>query len=100
MIVSLPQPGVTTQIYYSGNDDHQDRWIKKPGTRDAAHLPNHVRQGGAFFLLSGSSNKRSVSADGNIIIAPWDHAFDDNFGFYRLDIVLKRGSGKVSARRK
>ena len=94
VIVSLPRPDVTTQIYYSGNDDHQERWIKKPGTRDTAHYPDHVKEGGAFFLQSGKSNKRRVSGDGNIIIAPWDHIFEDNFGFYRLDILLKRGSGK------
>lgn len=91
VIVSLPQQNVTTQIYYSGNSDHEKRWIKKPGTRDDPHLPDHIKGGRAFFLQSGSANKRISGADGNIIISPWDFMFEDNFGFYRLDVLLRRG---------
>lgn len=90
VIVSLPE---ARQIYYSGNSDHEERWIKEPGTRDTAHLPDHVK--GAFFLQSGADNKRKTFADGDIIIAPWDYIFTDNFGFYRLHVLLKRGNGKV-----
>lgn len=91
VIVSLPQ---SRQIFYSGNDsnDGKKRWIKKPGTRVAAHFPDHVQ--GAFFLLGGSNNKHSAATDGDMIIAPWDFKFTDNFGFYRLNILLKRGNGK------
>jgi hypothetical protein len=28
------------------------------------------------------------------IIYPWDYKFEDNFGSYRLHVLLKRGSGK------
>jgi hypothetical protein len=80
------------QIYYSGDGDHQERWIKKPGTRDAGHLPNHVHN--AFFLLPDSNNQMVSTADGDIIIYPWDYKFEDNFGSYRLHVLLKRGSGK------
>lgn len=91
VIVSLPR---ARQIFYSGNGDHKERWIKEPGTRDYAHLPDHVKGKGAFFLQGGSTNKDRADTDGDIIIAPWDHDFDDNFGFYRLHVLLKRGSGK------
>lgn len=92
VIVSMPS---ARQIFYSGNDDHQERWIQKPGTRDYAHLPDHVKGTGAFFLQSRRSNKNKSDSDGDIIIAPWDHDFEDNFGFYRLNILLKRGSGEL-----
>jgi len=88
VIVSLPQAG---QIFYSGNSDHEERWIKKPGTRNEAHLPDHVK--GAFFLRAGSRARHVALDDGEFIISPWDHIFSDNFGFYRLHALLKRGSG-------
>lgn len=90
VIVSLP---AARQIYYSGNDDHKERWIKEPGTRDTAHLPDQVKN--AFFLQSGSSNKRTATTDGDIIISSWDHIFEDNFGSYRLHMILKRGTGQT-----
>jgi hypothetical protein len=40
VIVSMPE---AKQIFYSGNGDHTDRWIKQPGVRDNAHRPDHVR---------------------------------------------------------
>jgi len=88
VIVSLP---AARQIYYSGNDDHKERWIKEPGTRDTAHLPAHVND--AFFIRGGTTNKRTATVDGDIILSAWDHFFEDNFGSYRLHILLKRGSG-------
>ncbi len=87
VIVSLPQ---ARQIFYSGNSDHQERRIKEPGTRDDAHRPDHVK--GAFFLTP-RGDKRVAREDGDFIIAPWDWKHDDNFGFYRLHVLLKRGSG-------
>jgi hypothetical protein len=91
VIVSLPE---ARRIFTSGNSDHEERWIKEPGTRDTAHLPDHVKGKGAFFLQSGNGNQHTSGAEGDIIIYPWDHIFTDNFGFYRLHILLKRGSGK------
>jgi hypothetical protein len=88
VLVSLP---AARQIYYSGDSDHQERWVKKPGTRDAAHLPSHVHD--ASFLLPDSDNLMVSTADGDIIVYPWDYKFEDNFGFYRLHALLKRGSG-------
>jgi hypothetical protein len=89
IIVSLPEARTT---FYSGRDE--SRWIKKPGTRIDANRPSHVH--GAFFLLpDGTTNQRVAGADGDIIIYPWDHIFDDNFGFYRLNVLLKRGSGAL-----
>lgn len=92
VVVSLPE---ARQIFTSGNSDHKERWIKEPGTRDTAHLPDHMRGKGAFFLQSGSLNQYTAGADGDIVIYPWDHIFTDNFGFYRLHILLKRGSGEL-----
>jgi hypothetical protein len=89
VIVSLPQAG---GMYYSGNEDHEERWIKEPGTRDNAHRPDHVN--GAFFLRR-NGRKEMARVEGSFIIAPWDYEFADNFGFYRLDILVKRGSGTL-----
>ncbi len=91
VIVCLPGAGTGT-VYYSGNSDSEKRWIKKPGARDYAHLPDHVKR--AFFLERGSGSERTAGEDGDIIIAPWDYSFTDNFGFYRLHILLKRGNGQ------
>jgi hypothetical protein len=91
VIVSLPEARTS---FYSGKSE--SRWIKEPGTRDAAHLPDHVR--GAFFLLPGGGTNRHIAdADGDIFINAWDHIFEDNFGYYRLNVLLKRGKGVVEA---
>jgi hypothetical protein len=87
VLVSMPAAG---QIFYSGNSDHRERWIKEPGIRDVAHMPNHIV--GAFFLQSGHDRAESDS-EGDIIVYAWDHVFDDNFGFYRLHFLLRRGDG-------
>jgi hypothetical protein len=89
VIVSLPE---ARQIYYSGDSDTENRWIKKPGTRVAANYPDHVKD--AFFLRSGSLNLYAAGAEGDIIIAPWDHIFTDNLGYYELHILLKRNNHK------
>jgi len=92
VIVSMPEAG---QIYYSGNGDHKERWIKKPGTRNNAHRPDHVRH--AHFLRTPTTNQhlRRTLAAGDFIISAWDHAFTDNFGFYRLHVLVKRGDGQL-----
>ena len=90
VIVSLPSAGT---IYYSGDSDHQERWIKQPGTRDDQHLPDHVRD--AFFLQGRQKDKRTATEAGDIYISAWDSKFEDNFGFYQLHVLLQRGSGKL-----
>jgi hypothetical protein len=86
VIISLPAAG---QIFYSGNDDHKERWIKEPGTRDPAHYPAHVHD--AFFLQGHGKDKRTCTDEGDIIVTAWDAKFEDNFGYYRLHMLLKRG---------
>lgn len=90
VIVSLPE---ARTIFYGGDDDHKNRWIKKPGTRDLAHRPDHVK--GAFFLQKGASNRHQAGAAGDIFLAAWDHIFPDNNGFYRLHILLRRGKPPI-----
>jgi hypothetical protein len=88
VLVSMPM-GTTTQIFSSGDSDHEGRWIKKPGTRDPEHFPNHVHD--AFFLQIDSDNTSRAAVDGDLIIYPWDEKYEDNFGFYRLHALLERG---------
>lgn len=90
VLVCLPE---ARGAYYSGNGDHKERWIQEPGTRDLAHRPAHVEHG--FFLERNSSNQYTASLDGSIFIVPWDHKFEDNFGSYRLQILLRRGTGQI-----
>jgi hypothetical protein len=89
VIVSLPE---ARQLFYSGDPDHEERWIKEPGTRDDVHRPDHVHD--AFFIRGGTSNKRIAGEAGSFLLAAWDYKFGDNFGFYRLETIVKRGSGK------
>ena len=90
VIVSLPEAG---QIFYSGDKDHQERWIKKPGIRDFAHHPKHVK--GAFCLRGVNRDRHRAGADGDMIISVWDVNFENNTGFYRLHALLKRGKPPV-----
>jgi hypothetical protein len=90
VIVSLPEAG---QNFYSGDEDHQERWIKEPGTRDFEHHPKHIR--GAFFLRGINRDRHQAGADGDAIISAWDVKFDNNSGFYRLHVLLKRGKPPI-----
>ena len=96
IIVCLPGSG---GAYYSGSPDHQERWIKKDGTRDFAHMPAHIKPGTAFFPLrfDATHNRQTITSDGQIIVLAWDdgNAFGDNAGFYRVHIHLKKGAGPV-----
>ena len=94
IIICLPQSGGP---YYSGDPDHQNRWIKPDGTRDLAHMPDHIFSGTAFFPLRGndSQNRQLVTKDGEVYVLPWDSAFADNAGFYKVFIVLHKGNGPV-----
>jgi hypothetical protein len=47
-----------------------------------------------FLQGGGSTNRRVAGGDGAFLIAPWDYQFSDNFGFYRLEALVKRGTGK------
>lgn len=83
--------GNTMQTFYSGDDSVEDtHWIKKPGDRTHKHLPDHMVGQGVFFLQTGKPNIEMCRRDGGILIYPWDHKFEDNFGFYRLHIILER----------
>ncbi|CAN7783888.1 hypothetical protein LJR175_008357 [Variovorax sp. LjRoot175] len=87
VLISLPAAG---KAFYSGNSDHKERWIKEPGTRALANYPAHVKN--AFFLTGRET--RRATASGDILIYPWDHIFEDNFGYYRLHLILTRGDGQ------
>ena len=90
VVISMPT-GNTMQTFYSGNDSVEDtHWIKKPGDRTHRHLPDHMVGQGAFFLQTGKPNKEMCRHEGSLLIYPWDHVFNDNFGFYRLEIILER----------
>jgi hypothetical protein len=96
VVIGLPN-GTTMETFYSGDDPvENERWIKKPGDRVDTNLPNSMKGQGAFFLQSGILNKRQVRHDGDILIYPWDWKFEDNFGFYRLHIILERHDQSIS----
>ena len=86
VIISMPG---AAGLYYSGKE--KKRWIKSPGTRTDANRPDHVDQ--AHFLRR-SMTLRTFTA-GDFIINAWDYNFTDNFGFYRLHVLLQRGDGKL-----
>ncbi|PYE53176.1 hypothetical protein [Deinococcus yavapaiensis] len=87
VLISMPAAG---QTFYSGDSDHKERWIKDHQPRTDRNLPDHISN--AFFLREGREyNSRTSTMDGDIIINAWDHKFEDNYGYYRLHILLKRG---------
>lgn len=79
-------------ILSSGEDEKY--WIKPPGNRIDANRPDHVRKTKSFFLRRGMGEQTFQGA-GDVFLVAWDHAFSDNFGFYELHVIMKRGSGKV-----
>jgi hypothetical protein len=85
VIISMPDAGC---CFYSGASEKF--WIQKPGARIPRNYPAHVK--GAFFLTPGGTNIHTANTAGDIIIYPWDWKFEDNFGFYRLHVLLKRGT--------
>src|SRR5262249_20829454 len=98
IIVCLPQ---AQGAYYSGSPDHKERWIKKDGTRDFAHMPDHIKPGTAFFPLrfDAAHNRQIATSDGQVIVLAWDdgNAFGDNAGSYTVFIHLKKGTGSVNS---
>jgi hypothetical protein len=89
VLISLPQAG---QNYYSGDSDHQSRWIKQPGDRVPANYPADIPSGNAYFLSPLENPWAYAGTAGDFIIYPWDSVFDDNNGYYRLDLLLTRAA--------
>jgi hypothetical protein len=90
LLVCLPEAG---GIFYSGDGSHKDRWIKSDGVRADKNLPTHVF--GSFFPMQGlgSHNTRTVQQDGQAYVTAWDWKFDDNAGFYKVFVKLRKGNG-------
>lgn len=89
VLISLPQAG---QNYYSGDSDHQSLWIKQPGDRIPPNYPADIPSGNAFFVSQLAGKDAYATTAGDFIIYPWDSVFDDNNGYYRLDILLTRAA--------
>jgi hypothetical protein len=87
ILISLPQAG---RVYYSGNGDHRERWISKPGDRFDALRPAHVTDG--FFLVPGGPerNTRRATSAGEVYVSPWDWMHDDNAGYYRVLVLITK----------
>lgn len=89
IIVSFPDAG---EPYYSGDSKHKDRWIKPDGTRTDINKPKHVIS--AFFPIAARSRHNTRIIRGNnapLYISPWDYKFEDNAGFYKVFVYLKKG---------
>jgi hypothetical protein len=86
VLITLPAKGVIGGPFYSGTD--KKYWIKEPGDRIPKLYPPHVKN--AFFVTKKRKIYRAT-ADGDLYIVAWDHIFEDNLGFYKLHIILKRG---------
>ncbi len=52
---------------------------------------------GAFFPRQGEAvhNTRTVRQGGPMYVVPWDWKFEDNAGFYKVFVKLKKGNGPV-----
>ena len=90
LVISFPEAG---EPYHSGNRDHKERWIKPDGTRTDDHKPNHVAFG--FFPIAGNSahNTRTVfGSNAPLYMLAWDHKFEDNAGFYKVFLHIKKPS--------
>lgn len=87
ILVCLPDSGGPC---YSGDTDHQGRWIKQPGDRTAANYPPQVS--GAFFPVQGSpNNKLQAGMAGQVYVLAWDWNFGDNAGYYQVFLHIKKG---------
>lgn len=81
-------------VFYSGNGDHKERWIKDPGSRFDAYLPAHVHD--AFFPMKPVHgyhhwhNTRVVKRDGELYVLPWDWDHGDNFGYYKVFLLIRQ----------
>jgi hypothetical protein len=90
LLVCLPEAGGT---FYSGNGDRKERWVKGDGVRTDDKLPAHMY--GAFFPRQGyaAHNTRMAGQTGPMYVVPWDWKFEDNAGFYKVFVKLKKGNG-------
>jgi hypothetical protein len=87
ILVCLPDSGGPC---YSGDTDHQSRWIKSPGDRTPANNPPQVS--GAFFpMQAGPSNKMQATMAGQVYVLAWDWNFGDNAGYYKVFLHIKKG---------
>ena len=75
-------------IFQSGDSDHKERWTKSHHDRSDDHRPDHIFSG---FFLQRDHQRRMIDGDGDLIITPWDHCFEDNVGVYRVSFLLRRG---------
>jgi hypothetical protein len=73
--------------YYSGHDERF--WIRFPGDRIDRNRPEHLGRN-AFFIRRGMGPQR-VREAGDLCLLAWDHVFPDNFGFYELHVIMRRG---------
>jgi hypothetical protein len=88
VIVCLPDAGGPC---YSGDSDHQNRWIKNPGDRIAKNYPPNAS--GAFFLVKGGvNNKGQANIAGQVYVLAWDWNFGDNAGYYEVFLHIKKGN--------
>jgi hypothetical protein len=90
VLVCMPEAGGT---FYSGDNDHKARWIQGTGDRTDDKLPAHMF--GSFFPRQGfgEHNTRTAQQTGPMYLVPWDWQFDDNAGFYKVFVKLKKGNG-------
>jgi hypothetical protein len=87
VIISFPE---AQGPYYSGNDDHKERWIKAPGDRSDTNRPAHVHYGFFPFREAPAHNRRIVHASGELFVTPWDWSHGDNAGYYRVVLHIFR----------
>lgn len=88
VLVCMPE---AKGIFYSGNGDHEERWIKDHNERTVANLPKHIPVGCAFFLNRNDVNIMQTLTGGEAYIVAWDHSFEDNMGYYKLYVRLSKG---------
>lgn len=86
ILISLPQ---ADGPYYSGQSEA--RWVKQanPQTRADQNRPPQVVYG--FYPqpnVPRPANGRQCGSAGEIYITPWDHAFSDNAGYYKVMVAL------------
>ena len=60
-------------------------------------MPQHIFVGSAFFPRQGfteTHNTRTSNANGQIFVLPWDWSFEDNAGFYKAFVHIKKGPAR------
>jgi hypothetical protein len=82
------------QLYHSGSDSDEGRrrWIQGNGQRIPVNFPAQILADTAFFLTSDAP-LQTLFGTGTMILGAWDgeSAFSDNFGFYQMSFILRRG---------